>query len=247
MNRSRAEWDHLSPGERAQKLSRAGAPALGVQLRTDDEGEVLARSNHCLLGYWEQPEATADAIVDGWFRTGDGGFIDDESYLTISDRKKDVIITGGENVSSIEVEDRLFSHPAVAEVAVVGRPPREVGRDGHGPRGARARRGGDRGRPHRLVPRRPGPLQVPDRRRVPRRARPDGHRQAPEVQARAPPTGRAATARSTDRRPDAAPPPRALHLPATHRAPGHPTRAQVAASRSRSTRRGRRRTDPSWP
>ena len=122
MNRSRAEWDHLSPGERAQKLSRAGAPALGVQLRTDEEGEVLARSNHCLLGYWEQPEATAEAIVDGWFRTGDGGFIDDESYLTISDRKKDVIITGGENVSSIEVEDRLFSHPAVAEVAVVGVP-----------------------------------------------------------------------------------------------------------------------------
>ena len=122
MNRTRAEWDHLAPAERAQKLSRAGAPALGVQLRTDDEGEVLARSNHCLLGYWEQPEATADAIVDGWFRTGDGGFIDDESYLTISDRKKDVIITGGENVSSIEVEDRLFSHPAVAEVAVVGVP-----------------------------------------------------------------------------------------------------------------------------
>jgi len=122
MNRTRAEWDHLSPLERAQKLSRAGAPALGVQLRTDDEGEVLARSNHCLLGYWEQPEATADAIVDGWFHTGDGGFVDDDAYLTISDRKKDVIITGGENVSSIEVEDRLFSHPDVAEVAVVGVP-----------------------------------------------------------------------------------------------------------------------------
>ncbi len=122
MNRSRAEWDDLSPNARAQRLSRAGAPALGVQLRTDADGEVLARSNHCLLGYWDQPEATDDAIVDGWFRTGDGGFLDDESYLTISDRKKDVIITGGENVSSIEVEDRIFSHPAVAEVAVVGVP-----------------------------------------------------------------------------------------------------------------------------
>jgi len=122
MNRSRAEWDDLPPGERASLLSRAGAPALGVTLATDAEGEVLARSNHVLLGYWEQPEATADAIVDGWFHTGDGGFLDDGSYLTISDRKKDVIISGGENVSSIEVEDRLFSHPAVAEVAVIGVP-----------------------------------------------------------------------------------------------------------------------------
>ena len=95
--------------------------------RTDEEGEVLARSNHCLLGYWDQPDATAEAIVDGWFRTGDGGFIDDESYLTISDRKKDVIITGGENVSSIEVEDVLFSHPAVAEVAVIGVPSEKWG------------------------------------------------------------------------------------------------------------------------
>jgi acyl-CoA synthetase (AMP-forming)/AMP-acid ligase II len=58
-----------------------------------------------LEGYWEQPEATADALEDGWFHTGDGGVLDDEGYLTISDRKKDVIITGGENVSSIEVED----------------------------------------------------------------------------------------------------------------------------------------------
>jgi acyl-CoA synthetase (AMP-forming)/AMP-acid ligase II len=122
MNRSRAEWDDLTPNARAAKLSRAGAPALGVQLRTDEEGEILARSNHVLLGYWNQPDATEDALEGGWFHTGDGGFIDDEHYLTISDRKKDVIISGGENVSSIEVEDRLFSHPAVAEVAVIGVP-----------------------------------------------------------------------------------------------------------------------------
>ena len=122
INRSRPEWDELEPGERASNLSRAGAPALGVQLQVDDQGEVLARSNHVLLGYWDQPEATADAIPDGWFHTGDGGSIDDDGYLTISDRKKDVIISGGENVSSIEVEDRLFSHPAVAEVAVIGVP-----------------------------------------------------------------------------------------------------------------------------
>ena len=122
MNRRRSEWDALSPGERAVKLSRAGAPALGVDLRVDQQGEVTARSNHVLEGYWDQPEATADAIVDGYFHTGDGGTIDDAGYLTISDRKKDVIISGGENVSSIEVEDCLFSHPGVAEVAVIGVP-----------------------------------------------------------------------------------------------------------------------------
>ena len=80
-----------------------------------------------LEGYWEQPEATADAIVDGWFHTGDGGTLDDEGYLTISDRKKDVIISGGENVSSIEVEDAVFQHPAVAEVAVIGVPDEKWG------------------------------------------------------------------------------------------------------------------------
>jgi acyl-CoA synthetase (AMP-forming)/AMP-acid ligase II len=127
INRSRAEWDDLSPGARATKLGRAGSPALGVRLEVDDEGEVLARSNVVLEGYWEQPEATADAIVDGWFHTGDGGQIDDEGYLSISDRKKDVIISGGENVSSIEVEDVLFSHPAVAEVAVIGVPDEKWG------------------------------------------------------------------------------------------------------------------------
>ncbi|MCU1355009.1 MAG: acyl-CoA synthetase (AMP-forming)/AMP-acid ligase [Acidimicrobiales bacterium] len=127
MNRTRAEWDDLTPGERAVKLGRAGAPALGISVRIDEEGEILARGNHVLEGYWEQPDATAEAIVDGWFRTGDGGTIDDEGYLAISDRKKDVIISGGENVSSIETEDALFSHPAVAEVAVIGVPDEKWG------------------------------------------------------------------------------------------------------------------------
>jgi fatty-acyl-CoA synthase len=126
-NRSRSEWDELTPAERAGKLMRAGAPALGVTLRTDAQGQVLARGNHVLAGYWEQPDATAEALADGWFRTGDGGTIDDEGYLTIVDRKKDVIITGGENVSSIEVEDALHGHPAVAEVAVIGVPDEKWG------------------------------------------------------------------------------------------------------------------------
>ena len=122
MNRGRAEWDLLDPAERARKLVRAGAPALGVELALSDQDEVLARSNVVLKSYWENPDSTEEALEGGWFHTGDGGVIDEESYLSISDRKKDVIITGGENVSSIEVEDVLFSHPAVAEVAVIGVP-----------------------------------------------------------------------------------------------------------------------------
>ena len=121
VNRAPAEYDDLDASERARRLSRAGVPAIGVRIRVDDQGEVLARSNHVFHGYWEQPDATAEAVADGWFRTGDGGELDG-AYLVISDRKKDVIITGGENVSSIEVEDCLFQHPAVAEVAVIGVP-----------------------------------------------------------------------------------------------------------------------------
>ncbi|GAA5111563.1 AMP-binding protein [Haloechinothrix salitolerans] len=127
INRTRSEWDDISAGERAAKLVRAGAPALGVTLRTSENGEVLARSNVVLEGYWEQPEETARQLEGGWFHTGDGGVFDEENYLTIMDRKKDVIITGGENVSSIEVEDCLHSHPAVAEVAVIGVPDEKWG------------------------------------------------------------------------------------------------------------------------
>ncbi len=126
MNRTRAEWDDDTPAERAAKLGRAGAPALGISVRIDDHGEILARGNHVLKSYWDQPQATDDAIVDGWFHTGDGGTFED-GFLTISDRKKDVIISGGENVSSIETEDALFSHPAVAEVAVIGVPDEKWG------------------------------------------------------------------------------------------------------------------------
>lgn len=122
INRRRREFDDLSVHDRAVALGRAGAPALGIELKISDQGEVLARGNHVLEGYWDQPEASADALAGGWFHTGDGGIIDDDHFLTISDRKKDVIISGGENVSSIEVEDALFAHEAVAEVAVIGVP-----------------------------------------------------------------------------------------------------------------------------
>jgi acyl-CoA synthetase (AMP-forming)/AMP-acid ligase II len=75
-----------------------------------------------MAGYWEQPEATDTALEGGWFHTGDGGILDEEEHLHILDRKKDVIITGGENVSSIEVEDAIFSLAGVVEVAVIGVP-----------------------------------------------------------------------------------------------------------------------------
>ena len=127
INRQRAEWDGLDSLERAKRLGRAGAPALGVRVAIDPEGEIITASNHNLDGYWELPEATAEAQEGNWFHTGDGGVIDDEGYVVISDRKKDVIITGGENVSSIEVEDALTSHPAVREVAVIGIPDEKWG------------------------------------------------------------------------------------------------------------------------
>jgi len=122
INRAVPEWDALPPAERSRLQSRAGVPAVGVDIEIDPEGEVLARSNHVFAGYWEQPEETAKALEDGWFHTGDGGSLEDGDYLVISDRKKDVIISGGENISSIEVEDCLYQHPAVAEAAVIGVP-----------------------------------------------------------------------------------------------------------------------------
>jgi len=127
VNRMRAEWDDLDTHAKATRLGRAGAPALGVRVSIDPGGEVLTSSNHNLEGYWEQPDETARVSEGGTFHTGDGGYLTDDGYLVISDRKKDVIISGGENVSSIEVEDALMSHPAVKEVAVIGIPDEKWG------------------------------------------------------------------------------------------------------------------------
>ncbi len=127
INRRRAEMDDLTSAERATRLGRAGAPALGIDIDISPQGEVLARGNHIMDGYWDQPDESAAALEGGWFHTGDGGSLDEAHYLTISDRKKDVIISGGENVSSIEVEDAMFSHPDVVEVAVIGVPDEKWG------------------------------------------------------------------------------------------------------------------------
>src|SRR5690606_34832776 len=127
LNRVRGEWDGLPVSEQAVKLNRAGPPVIGCTMATSNDGEVLARSNTVMEGYWDQPDQTALAIHDGFFHTGDGGSIDDDHYVTIADRKKDVIISGGENVSSIEVEDAIFQHPDVTEVAVIGVPDEKWG------------------------------------------------------------------------------------------------------------------------
>ncbi|HEX9496186.1 MAG TPA: long-chain fatty acid--CoA ligase [Candidatus Limnocylindria bacterium] len=116
-----------------RKAATAGKPALHVELRVvaDDEracapdeiGEVQFKGPNVFAGYWGRPDATAEAFTaDGWFRTGDLGRLDDEGFLTLVDRKKDMVITGAENVYSAEVEDVLFAHPAVAEAAVIGIP-----------------------------------------------------------------------------------------------------------------------------
>jgi fatty-acyl-CoA synthase len=124
------------PGTSPDRAQRAttGLPILGVDVRVlgpgDEEvpwdgltvGEVCARSNHVMIGYLDQPEATRQVLRDGWLRTGDLAVVDADGYLTIVDRAKDVIVSGGENISSVEVEHALASHPAVREVAVVGVP-----------------------------------------------------------------------------------------------------------------------------
>lgn len=121
MSRMREEWEEFDATEQARHLGRAGAPVMSTQIMVSDNGEILAKSNTILESYWENPAATAEALDGGWFHTGDGGTLE-EGYVMIADRKKDVIVSGGENVSSIEVEDAIASHPAVREVAVIGIP-----------------------------------------------------------------------------------------------------------------------------
>ena len=121
-NRSRSEWDHDSAQVRARSLFLAGAPAFGVPVKTAADDEVLARGNMVLDHYWQDGEATVKAIRDRYFHTDDGGEVERDGYLTISDRKKDIIISGGENISSIEVENVLYSHPDVEEAGVFGVP-----------------------------------------------------------------------------------------------------------------------------
>jgi long-chain acyl-CoA synthetase len=101
----------------------------GATLGPGEQGEVQVRGPMVFAGYWNKPEATSEAFAEGWFRTGDIGHLDDEGYLYITDRKKDVIIRGGENIYSVEVEDRLVSHPDIVDAAVVGIPHEDLGEE----------------------------------------------------------------------------------------------------------------------
>jgi acyl-CoA synthetase (AMP-forming)/AMP-acid ligase II len=122
----------LDKGRSRDKLGSVGKPVPGLELRVVDAddapvapgepGEVVLRGPKVCKGYWRNEEATAEAIRDGWFHTGDLGFLDEDGFLFIVDRLKDVIISGGENIASSEVERAIYEHPAVAEVAVVARP-----------------------------------------------------------------------------------------------------------------------------
>ncbi len=122
----------LKPADQVRKAGSAGCAALNVETLVVDDagrpqpageiGEIVHRSPHAMLGYWQDPDRTAQAFAGGWFHSGDLGVLDAEGYLTVVDRKKDMIKTGGENVASREVEEALYQHPAVAEVAVFGLP-----------------------------------------------------------------------------------------------------------------------------
>jgi acyl-CoA synthetase (AMP-forming)/AMP-acid ligase II len=99
----------------------------GRVLPTGERGEVCIKSPANVLGYWNQPEATAEAFVDGWFHTGDVGYLDEDGFLYIVDRIKEIIIRGGENISCLEVEAAIYTHPAVHEAAVFGLPDERLG------------------------------------------------------------------------------------------------------------------------
>jgi acyl-CoA synthetase (AMP-forming)/AMP-acid ligase II len=117
----------LQPSAVLRKPGSVGRAAPGVTIRLDETGEVCVTSDYLMDGYFEQPDATAEALRDGWYHTGDLGAFDDEGYLSIVGRARDVLRTGGETVAPLEVEDALRDHPAIADVAVVGIPDPEWG------------------------------------------------------------------------------------------------------------------------
>ncbi|MEZ0220687.1 long-chain-fatty-acid--CoA ligase [Tardiphaga sp. 1201_B9_N1_1] len=136
-------WDqHFGEEATAKNRQRAcGRAAIGCEARIVDAnrkpvpngevGEVAVRGQNVMMGYWERLEETAKAVIDGWMHTGDGGYMDDEGYIYLVDRMKDMIISGGENVYSTEVENVVAQHPAVAQCAVIGIPDSQWGETVH--------------------------------------------------------------------------------------------------------------------
>lgn len=132
---------HTLNGPCAGKLTAAGKAVPGIDLAILDEqgeilpigevGEVCIRGDNVMLGYWNLPESTAEALRSGWLHTGDGGRLDEDGVLFVVDRVKDMIVSGGENVYSAETEQAIYTHPAVAECAVIGIPHDEWGEQVH--------------------------------------------------------------------------------------------------------------------
>ena len=132
---------HLKSDTKSRRAfqTKTGLPLVGVRIRVVDDkgndvvpdeksiGEIIVRGNQVMDGYFKDQEATETAIVDGWLYTGDMAIVDSEGYITIVDRKKDIIISGGENISSVEVEKVIQNHPAVFEVVVIGVPDEKWG------------------------------------------------------------------------------------------------------------------------
>lgn len=125
--------EHLQTGKEKKKLQSCGRPVVNTEVKVIKEngdevktpgeiGEIRVRSHGLMAGYYEDPQATAEAIVDGWLRSGDLATVDEEGYLYIVDRKKEIIICGGENISPREVEEVLYTHPAILEAVVIGIP-----------------------------------------------------------------------------------------------------------------------------
>ena len=191
---SRRSWREL-PAARAGDAARPPGPGLPLlptwcasstrrctTSRRDGEtmGEVVMRGNNVMSGYFDDPEATETAFRGGWFHSGDLAVWHPDGNIELRDRGKDIIISGGENISSIEVEQTIVAHPAVLECAVVGDPARALGRAAEGVRDAERGRHRDRRGDHRVRPRAARALQVPGRGRV-RPAAEDVDRQGAEV------------------------------------------------------------------
>ncbi|NVN87134.1 MAG: long-chain fatty acid--CoA ligase [Rhodopseudomonas sp.] len=133
--------EHIGEGRAKGRHRAAGRATLGCEVRivdADDKpvgfgtvGEIVVRGDNVMMGYWERPEETARAVIDGWMHTGDGGYMDEHGFVFVVDRVKDMIISGGENVYSVEVENAVAQHPAVAQCAVIGIPDEHWGERVH--------------------------------------------------------------------------------------------------------------------
>ncbi|WP_114356429.1 MULTISPECIES: acyl-CoA synthetase [Rhodopseudomonas] len=133
--------EHIGEGKAKGRQRAAGRATLGCEVRIVDAedrtvpygtvGEICVRGDNVMMGYWERPEETARALAGGWMHTGDGGYMDEHGFVYVVDRVKDMIISGGENVYSVEVENAVAQHPAVAQCAVIGIPHEAWGEQVH--------------------------------------------------------------------------------------------------------------------